>query len=172
MSDQSKYVNTYIENSIGMIHEYVSLVLQARTQAKIANDIVAEKDATISSLDEQVQAFKSELEKNRNELNQTVATSNEQVNQSRADALKWEHEYNSIKAKAEHTDTLVAQINEMKQMVITKNNEIEDLKNKIETLTKPPVKTPSPKKVINIEDKRDKSIVMKEPEPEDKNDDF
>jgi chromosome segregation ATPase len=172
MSDQSKYINTYIEHSIGMIHEYVSLVLQARTQAKLANDIVAEKDATISFLDEQVQTFKSELEKNRNELNQTVTTSNEQINRSRADASKWEHEYNSIKAKAEHTDTLVAQINEMKQMVITKNKEIEDLKKQIENLTKPaPVKTPSPKKVINIEDKRDKSIVMKEPEP-DKNDDF
>jgi predicted RNase H-like nuclease (RuvC/YqgF family) len=148
MSDQSKYINTYIENSIGMIHEYVGLVLQARTQAKIANDIVAEKDAIISSL-------------------------HEQVNQSRADASKWGQEYNSIKSNTEHTDTLVAQINEMKQMVITKNKEIEDLKNKIETLTKPaPVKTPSPKKVINIEDKRGKSIVMKEPEPEDKNDDF
>ena len=45
--DSSKFVNAYIDNAMGMIHEQTALVLQLKTQAKVANDIIAEKDDVI-----------------------------------------------------------------------------------------------------------------------------
>jgi len=151
MSDSNAYINAYVDNSVGMLHEYVTMVLQLKTQLKVTGDILAEKDNVITELQKQV----------------------EQINQSRADASKWEQEYNSIKAKADHLETFANQVNEMKRMLQDKNNEIEVLQKKIDSLTKPKtVKTSSPKKVINTQDKREEPIVMEESEPEDKNDDF
>lgn len=172
MTDQNAYINAYVDNSVGMLHEYVTMVLQLRTQLKIANDMVAEKDATISSLREQVNGVSSELQEELNRVKSElesyrsqVGDNNQLINQSRADAIKWEQEYNDMKNKMSHMDTLTSQMNEMKKMIIDKDKEIQDLKDKL---------TPklSPKKVINTKDKdSDKPLAMKEPEP-DKNDDF
>lgn len=167
MSDQSKYVNTFIENSVGMIHEYISLVLQLKTQVKLTEDMLAERNAITSSLEEQIRELRTELENSRNELNQTISSSNEQVNQSRADSSKWEQEYNAMKARADHLDTFANQVNEMKSMLIEKNKEIEDLQNKIENLSKKPAKPAAPKLPL---DKKENFLVMKE--PKDENDDF
>lgn len=171
MTDQNAYINAYVDNSVGMLHEYVTMVLQLRTQLKIANDMVAEKDATISSLREQVSGVSSELQEELNKVKgdlesyrSQIGDNNELINKSRADAIKWEQEYNDMKNKMSHMDTLTSQMNEMKKMIIDKDKEIQDLK---EQLTP----KPSPKKVINTKDKREEPLAMKEPEP-DKNDDF
>ena len=151
MSDSNAYINAYVDNSVSMLHEYVTMVLQLRTQLKVTSDILAEKDNVITELQKQV----------------------EQINQSRADASKWEQEYNSIKSRADHLETFANQVNEMKLMLLNKNKEIETLQKKIDNLTNPKSsKSSSPKKVINTNDKREEPIVMKEPQPEDKNDDF
>ena len=170
MTDQNAYINAYVDNSVGMLHEYVTMVLQLRTQLKIANDMVAEKDATISSLREQVSGVSTELQEELNKVKgelesyrSQVGDNNELINKSRADAIKWEQEYNDMKNKVSHMDTLTSQMNEMKKMIIDKDNEIQNLK---EQLTP----KPSPKKVINTKDKREEPLAMKE--PEDKNDDF
>jgi chromosome segregation ATPase len=171
MTDQNAYINAYVDNSVGMLHEYVTMVLQLRTQLKIANDMVAEKDATISSLREQVSGVSTELQEELNKVKaelesyrSQVGDNNELINKSRADAIKWEQEYNDMKNKMSHMDTLTSQMNEMKKMIIDKDNEIQDLKDKL-------TPKPSPKKVINTKDKREEPLAMKEPEP-DKNDDF
>lgn len=162
MSDQSRYVNTYIENSMGMIHEYVSLVLQLKTQVKIANDVIVERDAVISSLQSEMESIKLQS-----------LSSSEEIDRFRTDASRWEREYNVAKSKIEHIDTFANQINEMKQMLIEKNREIEKLQKKIESLTKSKLtKSFAPKKLINTEDKSEQSIAMKDPDPVDKNDDF
>jgi chromosome segregation ATPase len=172
MTDQNAYINAYVDNSVGMLHEYVTMVLQLRTQLKIANDMVAEKDATISSLREQVSGVSTELQEELNKIKaelesyrSQVGDNNQLINQSRADAIKWEQEYNDMKNKMSHMDTLTSQMNEMKKMIIDKDNEIQDLKEKLTP------KSP-PKKVINTpKDKSETPLAMKEPEP-DKNDDF
>jgi uncharacterized coiled-coil DUF342 family protein len=162
MTDQNAYINAYVDNSVGMLHEYVTMVLQLRTQNKIANDMVAGKDATIYSLEEQLGGVRSELDSYKSQ----IVNNNEQINQSRADAIKWEQEYNEMKNKVSHMDTLTSQMNEMKKMIIDKDKEIEKLKEKLSPKS-------SPKKVINTpKDKSETPLVMKEPEPEDKNDDF
>ena len=170
MTDQNAYINAYVDNSVGMLHEYVTMVLQLRTQNKIVNDMVAEKDATISSLREQVSGVSTELQEELNRVKgelesyrSQIGDNNQLINQSRADAIKWEQEYNDMKNKMSHMDTLTSQMNDMKKMIIDKDNEIQDLKDKLES-------KPSPKKVINTKDKREEPLAMKE--PEDKNDDF
>jgi chromosome segregation ATPase len=171
MTDQNAYINAYVDNSVGMLHEYVTMVLQLRTQNKIANDMVVEKDATISSLREQVSSVSTELQEELNRVKRElesyrsqVGNNNELINQSRADAIKWEQEYNEMKNKVSHMDTLTSQMNEMKKMIIDKDKEIQDLKEQLTT------KLP-PKKVINTpKDKSETPLVMKE--TVEKNDDF
>lgn len=160
MTDQNAYINAYVDNSVGMLHEYVTQVLQLKTQLKVTSDMVAGKDATISALGEEIERIKGEL----NSYKSQVGDNNQQINQSRSDAIKWEKEYNEMKNKVSLVDNLTSQMNEMKKMIIDKDKEIQILKDKLSP-------KPSPKKVINTKDKREEPIVMKEPEP-DKNDDF
>ena len=160
MSDSNAYINAYVDNSVGMLHEYVTMVLQLKTQLKVTSDMVAGKDATISSLEEQLGGIRAELDSYKSKL----GDNNEQINQSRADAIRWEQEYNEMKNKVSHMDTLTSQMNEMKKIIIDKDKEIESLKEKLTP------KSP-PKKVINTtKDKSETPLVMKE--TEEKNDDF
>lgn len=171
MTDSNAYINAYVDNSVGMLHEYVTMVLQLKTQLKVTGDMVAEKDATISSLREQASGVSSELQEELNKVKgelesfrSQVGNNNELINQSRSDAIKWEKEYNEMKNKMSHMDTLTSQMNEMKKMIIDKDNEINDLKDKLTPKS-------APKKVINTpKDKSETPLVMKE--PEEKNDDF
>ena len=50
MSDNNKYVNLYIENTLGLVHQYLNDILQLKTQNKILTDLVSEKDQVIEAL--------------------------------------------------------------------------------------------------------------------------
>ena len=178
MSDtQSKYINTYLDHSVGMIHEYISLVLQLKTQTKMANDGILERDEIIKNLQNQMEDYnniKSDLEgqlTNRtNELTQTIAQDNEQINKLRGDASKWETEYNTMKSQIDHMNTVVAQMNDMKKMVLEKDKIISSLQQELENLKNPPAKT-----AINTKDKKPvKPVDTKQVAPviEEKNDEF
>lgn len=161
MTDSNAYINAYVDNSVGMLHEYVTMVLQLKTQLKVTSDMVAEKEATISSFQEELNRINSEL----NSYKSKLGDNNEQINESRSNAIKWEQEYNDMKNKLSHMDTLTSQMNEMKRIILEKDKEIQKLNSKLSPKS-------SPKKIINTpKDKREEPIVMKEPEP-DKNDDF
>jgi hypothetical protein len=160
MTDQNAYINAYVDNSVGMLHEYVTMVLQLKTQLKVTSDMVAEKETTISSLNEEVERIKGEL----NSYKSKIGDNNQLINQSKVDAIKWEKEYNEMKNKVSLVDNLTSQMNEMKKIILEKDKEIVLLNNKLSP-------KPSPKKIINTKDKREEPIVMKESEP-DKNDDF
>ena len=54
LEEIKKYINGYIDNAMGMIHDNVSTILQLKTQLRIATEIVPEKDALIASLQEQL----------------------------------------------------------------------------------------------------------------------
>ena len=58
MSDSSAYVNTYLDHAMGMIHENITQVLQLRTQAKLATDLVKQKDEIIAKLQEELDTCK------------------------------------------------------------------------------------------------------------------
>lgn len=152
MSDPNKYINYYVENSMSMVHEYINTLLQTKTQLRVAQDQLTEKDTLIASL--------------QDELNGHVLNQHE-VDQARTNASNWENNYNDMKNKVAHMDILTSQIGEAKKMVIEKNVEVQKLTAVVEELKKqvsekdgqikelkklvPPA--PSPKKTINTKKK-------------------
>ena len=102
MSDNNKYVNLYIENALGLVHQYLNDILQLKTQNKILDDLVSEKDQVIKSLE--------------NNLNQNTAN-NDEISRIRANANSMEEQYNAMKNKVSHMDTLLNQINDMKRII-------------------------------------------------------
>jgi chromosome segregation ATPase len=170
MSDPQKFINAYVDNAMGMIHEQTSTILQLKTQVRIANEIVSERDALIASLQEQLEQCKNTA----SDLSKSV---------EEADTIK--ASYEAIKNKVSHMDAVTAQANETKQALIAKNAECEVLKQEIETLkidndalksendnlTKlvPSVKKLINKKKVMVEET---PAVVVESRPKDENDDF
>jgi chromosome segregation ATPase len=119
MSDQNKYINGYIDNAVGMIHENVNLILQLKTQLRLANELISEKDAAIGNLSSELQSNKSYSEE-ISILNETIKKL-ENRNTSLQDAN------NGLSSKVSHMDTLLNQISQMKMDILAKNTQIEQL---------------------------------------------
>jgi len=188
MSDniQQKYTNTYIDKTVGMVHEYINMVIQLRTRLQLANDLITEKDQVISTLQNERESALSEI----NEETEKASNLSKELISLRENAKNWETECNSMRSKVSHMDSLSNQINEMKQGLISKNDELDkaiikirDLEKQIsefqmsssgkddiiKNLTKTVESLPtvsSPKKVINS--KKSKTIVP----PTEETDDF
>lgn len=113
MSDSSKYVNTYIDVVSNTLHQYLNEILQLRTQLKISNDLVSEKDQVITSL-------QKEQEKN--------TTVDKNIDEYKNQAASWESQFNALKSKVSHMDTLSNQLIDMKRAVVDRDTEIQNLK--------------------------------------------
>lgn len=101
--DQNKYVNAYIESTVGMLHENISQLLQLKAQLKMTNDVVSEKDNIISELT------------NKLNTNQTFEQEYHRIVQRNQEL---ENENMGLKSKVSHLDTFVNQINMMKNTII------------------------------------------------------
>lgn len=171
MSDANKYVNYYIENALGMVHEYINVVLQSKTQARISSELASEKDATIESL-------KAELERSLKD--------NNELNEARQNARVWQEKHDAMSQKVAHMDTLMNQVNEMKNQFIGKNDELNktreeierlksemaikdqkivDLDQEVKRLDKLVPKSATPKKVLNTKKKSVTVTKIEESEP-------
>lgn len=142
MVDQNTFINTYIDIIVNTLTEQIKANLQLQTQVKINEFVVADKDKIISSITAQ--------------LNDNKVAENWKVKYEAAEA-----NYSSILAKLSHMDTLLAQIGDMKKIILEKDKEIEELK--------------SPKKVINtkITKTKEQSLsIVNEEKSEKKIDDF
>lgn len=106
MSDQTKYINAYVDTTVGILHEQLNIFLQTKAQLKVANDLVNEKDEIIATLQNQL-ATKTD------EFNIT--------NHSLMEARHWEAEYNSMKNKVSHMETLTNQLIDMKKIIQEKD---------------------------------------------------
>ena len=126
--DQNKFINTYIDIIIGSLQEYVKVNLQLQTQVKINEFVVAEKDQIIASLTQQI--------------NENKTAEDWKVKYESA-----ETNYSAILSKLQHMETLLAQVNEMKKIIISKNTEIEMLQKELAELK-------DTKKVINTKTKK------------------
>ena len=116
MSEQSKFVNVYIENCIALIHEYTSQILQLKTQVRIANDHITEQDSIIGQL--------------TNDL-QSARTENLEMENLRETASRWEGEYNQANNKLSHMNTLMAQLTTMKIDIQERDAKIAELEEKL-----------------------------------------
>ena len=113
--DNGKFVNAYIETASAIAHEYSNNVIQLRSQLKIAEDMVVEKDAQINSLSQQLT-----LATETNELNNKLL--------SELEELKAQNY--SLSNKASQVDTFAKQISEMKTMIASKETMIQKLSKK------------------------------------------
>jgi len=176
MSDSSAFVNSYIENAIGMLHENISTILQLKTQTKLSNDIAKAKVEEVIKLQEELNKVKSELEMSksdlqskldftrsdlegklsntRTELQKTKTIDNEQINNARKDAKRWEDECNALKNKVSVLDTLTNQFNDVKKQLIDKNNEFNSLKEKYDSLQNLSTELDELKKLLDEKEKQ------------------
>ena len=99
MSDVNKYINAYIDTCVNTINDLNIKYIQTQAQAKVASDLVKERDDTIASL-------MAELENSRN--------SNTEKQKQVENAKVWEDSYNAMKNKLSHMDTLMSQMGQMK----------------------------------------------------------
>lgn len=112
MSDQSSFINTYLDSSIGMIHENINQILQLRTQAKLANDLVKQKDEIIANLQQ--------------EFEQTKTESNELQKKS-SDYSRMQNEYNALRNKASHLDSITKQLSDTNRQLSESLEKISEL---------------------------------------------
>jgi DNA repair exonuclease SbcCD ATPase subunit len=118
MSDTNAFINAYIDNSIGMIHENISTILQLKSQLKIANETLTQKDTLIGNLYgeiEQLKNINSEMSNLRQELQETV------------------DENHALKNKVSHMNALMTQVSQMKSMIVERDARIEQLTGEKET---------------------------------------
>lgn len=175
MSDSGKYINTYIDSAITMSHDFMVQILQLKTELKLINDLVQEKDQVISVLTKEKEdavqnlikekedavtnltqerdristSLQQENEKHRNEIqseSEKLRLAQEEVNKALSNARHWEDQFNAMKNKVSHIDAIGGQLNSMKQELIKKTEEVEKLKKKLEDKD-------SPKKNINTKGK-------------------
>jgi hypothetical protein len=116
MSESNAYVNAYIDSAIGLIHEKINVVLQLKTQLKMANDIVAEKDSIIGSLASQLE---------------TIKFNSDEMSVLRGQAQHWEDMYNVAMRKAGQADTALNQLGQMKQELYQRDIKIALLEEKL-----------------------------------------
>ena len=150
MSDSNAFINNYIDVIIGTTHEQLNTIFQLKTKEKMFDGLIREKDETISLLQKQLDETKISNEENseaKNSLSSEIETYKTQ-------AKIWEDSYTAMKNKISHMDTLTNQLNEFKREIISKNNEVENLKKEIDKLknkpkAKEPVKLPIEKELNN-----------------------
>lgn len=131
MSDQqTAYINTYIDFAVDTAHSFLNDVLQLKTQLKMANDLLKQRDQVIAELQADKEKTLSNIE------NLSLAKDN---------ARQWEERYHAMMNKTSHMDTLTSQYNKLKQDYVSITKERDKLKEEIDNL-----KNPKPaKKVIN-----------------------
>lgn len=123
MSDPNKFINTYIDTTIATLHEYVGSSLQLKTQLKLANDLLVERDATITQLTSEIESINNSFSTNQdNTETMKVALLSCQ------DKLRIaEESHIAISSKVSHMDTLLKQLSDMKNEIKTRDDQIASL---------------------------------------------
>lgn len=116
MSDPNKFINTYIDTIIAALHEQLGSGLQLKTQLKLANDLLQEKDGIIAQLNNEIENIKITE-------NYTKSVQAELVYCQ--DKLRTaEENHNALKTKVSHMDTLTKQLADMKNEIRLRDDKI------------------------------------------------
>ena len=118
--DHTKYINTYIDVAMTTINEHTSQLLQLKTQNRIANDLLIEKDNLFAIKEKEVESLRQEISNLSNSVSDlhNVRTDNDQLKQQHVGFLN----------KISHMETMSKQIVDMKQQILNYINETESLK--------------------------------------------
>lgn len=182
MSDANAYMNAYVDNAVGMIHEYIGGILQLKTQLKVCESIIAAKNAELENISnsrneemEQILISKeSELNDLKNKMvgHGNLGTENvelhQRCNELNQRCIDLQNENNALTQKVGHMDNLLKQVGEMKQDIIARNNMIANMEQKIVALEEKLVLEAEAKAIltepvaINKKKKIEKSSAQKE----------
>ena len=110
MSDVNKYINAYIDTCVATINELNIKYIQSQAQAKVASDLVKEREETITKLISELESI--------NQMNNEKQTLLEQA-KTQEDSVR------SLQNKLSHMDTLMQQMGQMKLEMKSKNEEID-----------------------------------------------
>lgn len=117
MSDQGKFINTYIDTIISTLNEMLASNLQLKTQVKMSSDMLIEKDEHIARLTANIDSFNA----NQSDYNQTVQTNIQEISDLKSQISKLQQDLESALNKASHVESLLQQVNDMKNNI--KNND-------------------------------------------------
>lgn len=120
MTDQNTYINVYLENISAMVHDQLNQIIQLKTQVKISEGLLPQKEAIISDLT-------SRLEK--------VQFNETEMNELKERTRVAEDSYHAILNKVSHMETLMNQYNDLKKSFVEKENQLNEAKNLIEELS-------------------------------------
>jgi chromosome segregation ATPase len=127
MSDQSKFINTYIDTTIATLHEYMGSSLQLKTQLKLSNDTILEKDGLIAQLANEIENLKSI---NSTNINQSTSLQAE-LAECRNRMAAADDSNNAMSSKLSHMDNILKQLSDTNQIVSAKDGEIASLTNEL-----------------------------------------
>ena len=134
MSDPNKFINTYIDTTIATLHEYVGSSIQLKTQLKLANDLLVERDATITQLTSEKDATVAQLTSELENINSNFSTTQDNTETMKAALLSCqdklriaEESHSAISSKVSHMDTLLKQLTDMKSEIKTRDDQISSL---------------------------------------------
>ena len=134
MSDPNKFINTYIDTTIATLHEYVGSSIQLKTQLKLANDLLVERDATITQLTSEKDATVAQLTSELENINNNFSTTHDNTETMKAALLSCqdklriaEESHSAISSKVSHMDTLLKQLTDMKSEIKTRDDQISSL---------------------------------------------
>jgi chromosome segregation ATPase len=148
MESNDKFFNAYVDLAIGTLHQNINTIIEIKTQVKLLEDLVREKDQVISALDGTIGALNEEKKNGLSDIDR-LYTEKEQIridlenklelikkeNESLKEKLKLvEDKYETIQQKSTHMSTYESQIKDMKKEILAKNEEIEKLKNPVKKL--------------------------------------
>lgn len=190
MSDQTTFINTYVDTVVETLHNNVNEIMQLKTSLKIANNLVLEKDQVITNMLQEKDQTVSDLSQQKDHvidsLNKEIDSLREQkinsensinhLNDSLNNAKRWEEQYHAMVNKVSNMDALSNQFNDLKTEFKSKNVECDNLKEEnerfkeeIKTLTKQikeyekkyKIEKPIAEAVINKKETKSSAVVEK-----------
>ena len=130
MSDSTTYINTFLDHSMSMIHENVSQILQLRTQAKLATDLVKQKDEVIAGLQQELDNCKSESA----DWHKNADSYGSELTKKKDEFKRLEDECNALRGKVSHMESLASQLTNSNQEISKRNEEVKQLNDRVNGL--------------------------------------
>lgn len=125
--DANRYINVYVDTAVGTIHEYLSQVLQLKTQLRIANDTITENAKVITDLTSQ----RDEANAQRDQANTARTNEGSELTALRQKNSQLEAEANALRQKSSHMDSCLNTITQLKKTIQERDEKIAELEKKL-----------------------------------------
>jgi chromosome segregation ATPase len=123
MSEQGKFINTYIDVMVGTIHEMMNSSLQLKTNMKISTDLLIEKDKQIGNLTAEIETINN----NKLSFDATIESNNTEI-----DSLK--SQLSLLVEKDKQISNLTAEIEAINNNKLSFDATIESNRTEIDSL--------------------------------------